>query len=264
MNAMILNLLVAHVVGDFYCQCKSMCDKKIIESNRLWSPTIFIHSAIIGVLSMIVLWDSEAWKVVLAIFLSHYAIDLGKSFISRKFNFVTVEKKEGKDFVKDGLNHRYYLWLFLADQFLHILAIIAAVSWFESNDWEQIKCVADFISSYHMLAKAILACAIACKPSNILVRLILKACEVKIQNDDRGNFRSGALIGSAERCLILAFVILDKYEAIGFLLGAKSILRFGQTQGESENEKSEYVLAGTLVSLAIALCLGLAVIKLPF
>ena len=35
----------------------------------------------------------------------------------------------------------------------------------------------------------------------------------------------------------------------GFLVAAKSILRFSETK---ESEKSEYVLAGTLVSIAIA------------
>ena len=97
------------------------------------------------------------------------------------------------------------------------------------------------------------------------MQLILKEREVEVtQTDDHGSFRSGALIGSMERCLILAFVILGKYEAIGFLLGAKSILRFGHTQGKSEDEKSEYVLAGTLLSLAIALVMGIIVVKLSF
>ena len=62
-----------------------------------------------------------------------------------------------------------------------------------------------------------------------------------------------------ERGLILIFVVLAQYEAIGFLIAAKSILRFNETT--SENEKSEYVLTGTLLSLAIALLLGLAVLR---
>lgn len=99
--------------------------------------------------------------------------------------------------------------------------------------------------------------------SNILVRLILKACEVKVfNNNDHGNFRSGALIGAMERSLILVFVILNQYEAIGFLIAAKSILRFSPDKGKPEDEKSEYVLAGTLVSLAVALCLGIVVTKI--
>ena len=261
MNLMILNLLVAHFIGDFYCQCKRMCDKKITEGCRCRCPTIFWHSVIIAVLSMLVLWDWEAWKVVLAILVSHYIIDWGKSFISRMCNLTIVEN--GK--VKDGKNARFRLWLFLSDQFLHIVAIFAFVNWLGDFSWESSKYISDFISANQMMVKVILACVIICKPANILVQLILKECEVKLtQTDDHGSFRSGALIGSMERCLILAFVILGKYEAIGFLLGAKSILRFGHTQGKPEDEKSEYVLAGTLLSLAIALVMGIIVVKLSF
>ena len=53
MNVMILNLMMAHFIGDFYCQYKRMCDKKIIESTCIWNPTIFFHSLIIGILSII-------------------------------------------------------------------------------------------------------------------------------------------------------------------------------------------------------------------
>ena len=69
MNVMILNLMMAHFIGDFYCQYKRMCDKKIIESTCIWSPTIFIHSLIIGILSMMFLCDLNAWTIVLSIFI---------------------------------------------------------------------------------------------------------------------------------------------------------------------------------------------------
>ncbi len=261
MDLMILNLLVAHFVGDFYCQCKRMCDKKIIGCGWFGCSTIFLHSVIIAVLSMLVLWDWDAWKVVLAIFASHYIIDCVKSVISRECNLIIIENGE----VKDGKNARYHLWLFLSDQFFHIVAIFVFVYWLGDFSWEASKCISHFISANQMVVKVILACVIICKPANILVQLILKEREVKVtQNDNHGSFRSGALIGIMERCLILAFVILDKYEAIGFLLGAKSILRFSKTQDKPEDEKSEYVLAGTLVSLAIALVMGIMVVKLSF
>lgn len=67
------------------------------------------------------------------------------------------------------------------------------------------------------------------------------------------------MIGWLERGLILVFVIMSQYEAIGFLIAAKSILRF--SEASKGDEKSEYVLTGTLLSLAIALCLGIIVLK---
>ena len=51
------------------------------------------------------------------------------------------------------------------------------------------------------------------------------------------------------------FVILEQYDAVGFLLAAKSIIRFKDT----ETIKTEYVLAGTLISVAVAVACGLVI-----
>ncbi len=50
----------------------------------------------------------------------------------------------------------------------------------------------------------------------------------------------GRRIGQFEqRIIILTFVLLQQYEAIGFLITGKSIIRFAQ---RDENLRSEYVL----------------------
>ena len=111
--------------------------------------------------------------------------------------------------------------------------------------------------------KTMVGWLLALKPANILIFLILETCKVNInptKNDEHGNFHSGELIGWLERGLILVFVIMSQYEAIGFLIAAKSILRF--SEASKGDEKSEYVLTGTLLSLAIALCLGILVLKM--
>ena len=111
--------------------------------------------------------------------------------------------------------------------------------------------------------KTMVGLLLALKPANILILLILETCKVNInptKNDEHGNFHSGELIGQLERGLILVFVIMSQYEAIGFLIAAKSILRF--SEASKGDEKSEYVLTGTLLSLAIALCLGILVLKM--
>ena len=54
--------------------------------------------------------------------------------------------------------------------------------------------------------------------------------------------------------------MLSQFEAIGFLIAAKSILRFSETS--KGTEKSEYVLVGTLFSFLIALSTGILIIEL--
>ena len=155
--------------------------------------------------------------------------------------------------------------MFLTDQILHIAVIVvfANVWLVANNDWQQFGWLQEFAVSHPLRAKTIVAMLLALKPANILILLILGACRVTItptDNDDHGNFHSGELIGWLERGLMLLFVVMSQYEAIGFLIAAKSILRFNEAS--SGSEKSEYVLTGTLLSLATALALGILIIKI--
>ena len=103
------------------------------------------------------------------------------------------------------------------------------------------------------IAVALLVCW---KPANIFIKLMLKHYSVNMPEDKESGFNAGALIGTIERWLILIFVCLQRYEALGLLIAAKSIIRFG----DKETAKTEYVLAGTLLSILIAVLAGMMVI----
>jgi hypothetical protein len=66
----------------------------------------------------------------------------------------------------------------------------------------------------------------------------------------------GKTIGQYERIIILTLVLLNQYEAIGFLITGKSIIRFAD---HNSNLRSEYVLVGTMMSYAIAILTGVCV-----
>ncbi|MEZ5059668.1 MAG: hypothetical protein R2879_21765 [Saprospiraceae bacterium] len=70
---------------------------------------------------------------------------------------------------------------------------------------------------------------------------------------------AGIWIGRLERVLVLTFVLLDQFEAIGFLIAAKSILRFSDKSSNEPRKQTEYVLIGTLISFSIALFSGLII-----
>ncbi|QPH54770.1 DUF3307 domain-containing protein [Pontivivens ytuae] len=65
----------------------------------------------------------------------------------------------------------------------------------------------------------------------------------------------GTYIGLAERLLIFVLVLQTQFAAIGFLIAAKSVLRFEATH---DKRQAEYVIVGTLVSFAWAILVGLA------
>lgn len=73
---------------------------------------------------------------------------------------------------------------------------------------------------------------------------------------------AGRLIGQLERTLILFLVLADAPSAIGFLIAAKSILRFGEVREADNREMAEYVIIGSLASFAFAVPLAYGIAAL--
>lgn len=253
---LIVNLTLAHLLADFYCQTEKSCRNKLLKNHK--SRALWLHFLVV----LLFMWiGTMSWKGILLaapIAVTHLIVDWFKSFLSIRMQVFRIEGEE----LEPGKHNQYDLLLFLVDQLLHIASIVGFV--FLSRGmfltWSEPQCVTTFCQAHPLCAATIIGIVVVAKPANILVLDILKTCKINgASNDDHGQFRSGALIGNLERILILLFVVLSQYEAIGFLIAAKSILRFKET---SEGEKSEYVLCGTLLSLAISLVIGLVIIKL--
>ena len=68
---------------------------------------------------------------------------------------------------------------------------------------------------------------------------------------------AGKWIGIIERTLVLTFILLNEWAAIGFLLGAKSVLRFGDLKDGTQQKKTEYILIGTFLSFLLSIAAGL-------
>ncbi len=260
---LVFNLLVAHVLGDFYFQSSKMCNDKVIYSYK--GAALYIHALIIGILSWAAVWEGNAWWLALGVMTGHFVTDYLKSRLQLRCRVYTIQGSGTNARMVDGNNKRYDIRFFLLDQIVHVgVIVLLAYVWFYEckGNWRQFGWVDSLVETHPMRLKMAIALLLALKPANTVILLIMGACKVNVVTNsggDHGNFHSGSLIGWMERGLILIFVVLAQYEAIGFLIAAKSILRFNETT--SENEKSEYVLTGTLLSLAIALLLGLAVLR---
>lgn len=101
---------------------------------------------------------------------------------------------------------------------------------------------------------------IAIFPLGQLISLATQSWREEVQSSDQHSLaNAGKWIGIFERILILTFVLLDQYSAIGLLIAAKSILRFNDKgPDDAVQKRTEYILIGTLLSFALALLLGLA------
>ncbi len=146
------------------------------------------------------------------------------------------------------------LWSFLLDQAAHV-AILATVAFCFNAPKLPIQLVD--CSETFSIPLFLLAILLSTKPANILIKLVLEKYQIGESQSCENIKNAGALIGGLERILTIIFVVIGQYEAIGFIIAAKSILRFKDT----DTAKTEYVLAGTFLSFGIALLCGLMAIK---
>ncbi len=70
----------------------------------------------------------------------------------------------------------------------------------------------------------------------------------------------GRVIGTLERGLIYVLILTGQAAGIGFLIAAKSVLRFGAVK--DEGKLSEYVIIGTLASFGWAIIVSAGVVAL--
>ena len=224
-STLFLSLVLAHIIGDFYLQTDKCCEQK--ETRKFKSWVLYVHAITIGLLSWIIVPSCSFGLWALMIAVSHFAIDAVKIHCPKGF------------------------WSFVIDQLFH-LSILAAISTIYETTKELPFQMIDSPSSFStpVLILAILLCI---KPANILIKLILEKYQVGESASCDNIKNAGALIGNLERLLTIVFVLLGQFEAIGFIVAAKSILRFKDT----DTAKTEYVLAGTFLSFGIAILCGL-------
>ena len=219
-----LCLVLAHLIADFLLQTNKICKNK---AEKRWRSLFhYGHSVVVFGLSWLVTWDVRFWWCALLMGVSHFGVDMWKSYREECLKWFSV------------------------DQILHI-AVLVGVAWLWSAIYEWYMPL-EVKTAYLAMVVAALVCW---KPSNIFIKLMLKHYSVKMPEEEASGFNVGALIGTIERWLILIFVCMQRYEALGLLIAAKSIIRYSDKQ----TTKTEYVLAGTLLSIFIAVIMGLLV-----
>ena len=82
------------------------------------------------------------------------------------------------------------------------------------------------------------------------------------ESNDASLNNAGKYIGILERLFVFTFIIAGNWGAIGFLLAAKSVFRFGDLRESKDRKLTEYILIGTLLSFGIAIGTAMLVLKL--
>ncbi|MFD2938691.1 DUF3307 domain-containing protein [Flavobacterium notoginsengisoli] len=226
-----VKLLLAHLLGDFIWQPGSWVADKEIKKHK--SIYLYVHIILHGLLAAILAGEIRFIPYAFLIAVTHGLIDW------IKLNF---QKKKNKR-----------SW-FVADQIAHILILIGVVLLYENKN------IPDFWKNneFWIFLTGIL---LLTKPTSIFIKTIISiwAPESKIDNQDNSLIAAGNYIGILERLFVFGFILTNHFEAIGFLLAAKSIFRFGDLKEAKDRKLTEYVLIGTLISFGIAILAGLIV-----
>lgn len=229
-------LFAAHVIADYLLQTTD-----IAKNKHRFGPLVLHGLAVFT--TAILMTGSAAWPVFLVTGL-HILVDLIKANFPRSFR-----------------SH-------IADQTAHI-ATLAMVSYLFPRLWADglWQDLPAWVSHLLLLTAGLIY---ATRAGGFAVADLMAEYDLEPERDtsaaeNSGLANAGQTIGQLERALIYLLLLNGLAAGIGFLIAAKSILRFetGKDQSpEAFRKHSEYVIIGTLTSFTWAIAISLAVIML--
>lgn len=226
-------LFVAHLFGDFLLQ--SPDDD---QGKRSW-PSLLRHSAVLAAIGYILAARWEFWAVPAVVFASHAMIDA-----------LTARPPSARS-----------VRLFVVDQLAHF-GVIVGLSVFVSLPR---------VSSYFGLSPAMYLQGLIVAAGAVMTvwaggavvgLLVAPYREKASPAGGTGIPGAGQLIGQLERLLILILFLAGIPTAIGLLIAAKSVFRFGETSDPANRQAAEYIIIGTLLSFAVGSMAALLTVRL--
>jgi hypothetical protein len=232
---MILRIVLSHFLTDLIFQPNNIArNKHKIISNIYHCLTHLIISIILT----LDIFSLRLLKSLIIIIVIHGLIDFIKSILEKHLEYKKIFNK--------------YDWIiFLIDQCLHIITIIIIISLLQP-----IKFV-----SFNQIWKSLLDNKVLLSFSAFLIivfggyHFTSKVCkmfknEISKSKNTKNLSKAGGYIGCYERLLITIAVIMGKYEIIGFLIAAKSIIR--HPEFKNHTVFTEYFIIGTFSSFTWA------------
>jgi hypothetical protein len=234
MILLLLKLVLAHLIGDFFLQPQKWVKDK--EKKKFKSVWLYVHVAMHIALMFLIVWDLSYTTLLLSIGLAHLIID--------GLKLILQGKKTKRLF-------------FFIDQLLHLISILALTILLYQDDFEfTLK-----LSENHLLL--VICLSFLTIPTSIIMKTIFSKWNIsKLTKDNESLKDAGKYIGVLERLLVFTFIIVGQWGAVGFLITAKSVFRFGDLTASKERQLTEYILIGTLISFGIATLTSLIYINL--
>lgn len=284
----ILLLLLAHLIADFWLQTDSMVRNKLKNFKKH-----LLHHLLTTGLALTFIWgyiyhftNAVNYFVLPLLFicLTHFVIDLLKVKL-----LDTMKPKDSHSLKRLGF--------FLLDQALHLaVLLVTCILFFNLNATVMMTGLLRLFEENNSLGVAntllfiMIIFIFATSVSGHIVKLIVGSLPSELTNFE-GEFyfknriteakdgnrpraesdfteeyqyltysntqqSRGKLIGYIERLLVISLTVVGAYPSIAFIIAAKSIARFKQLD---DRNWAEYFLLGTLSSIFLGLMLGLLV-----
>lgn len=224
----LIKLVLAHLLTDFILQPQSWVKDR--NEKHFASPKLYLHGLVTAIVALLFTgW--MYWPVALIILITHIITDGWKSYRPQKVMYFVIDQ---------GI-HLLVIFLCWLVVFIKWDDVVGSISLFNKN-----------ISAW----KIITAIVFLTSPAGIFIGQLTQQWREKIaQAESLAN--AGKWIGIVERLIILAFVLQAQYSAIGLLVAAKGIIRFNEK--DRPEVKTEYLVIGTLMSIALAVGTGLLI-----
>ena len=222
----LIKLLLSHLLTDFVLQPSKWINDR--NKRHFASGYLYLHTFITAT-SALLFTGFAYWPTVLVILISHTLIDGWKSWRPQTITW------------------------FLIDQVLHILVIL--LCWyFTFFDWNSLQVAGKTLGANYHFWIITTAFVFMSFPAGIMIGQMTRKWSDQLPNG-AGLANAGKWIGILERTLILIFLLQQQYAAIGLLITAKGLLRFSEK--DRQEEKTEYVLIGSLISVSFSVITGI-------
>ena len=226
-------LLLAHVLADFVLQPSRMAQAKA-AGHVGW---MLAHIGVVAVLSVGLLGvqTGPALMVVGGLTLVHLGIDTAKVLVGARLSGIAA---------------------FVVDQAAHLVTLVL-VATLNPQLWAQGLWAVHAPLWLPAAAAVIAGAVLATRAGGFALGLLMQPLGDVGLNGLPGG---GRIIGMLERGIIFLLILAGEPGGIGFLIAAKSVLRFGAVKEESR--LSEYVIIGTLASFGWAMLMAIGTVML--
>ncbi|WP_368183803.1 DUF3307 domain-containing protein [Aestuariibius sp. HNIBRBA575] len=226
----LIALFAAHVVADYVVQTGWMVQNKA----KPW--VLALHGGIVLATAIAITGNATAWQIY-ALGAAHLAIDVFKTYVLR-----------------DDIN------AYLLDQCAHLITLFAVAlavpDLWSDGIWMTLT---HGVPNWVLHAMILIAGVIyTTRAGGFAIGKLMTPFSDNALKEGLEN--GGALIGLLERGLIYLMLMAGQPAGIGFLIAAKSVMRF--ETASKEQKAAEYVIIGTLASFGWAILISLGVIAL--